>query len=55
VRLLKVLGVGRLPSFKLEIQLMLQGEFDALYTMTGNRLMGATKNRKNNNEAKVAS
>ena len=48
VRVLKVMRAGRVHSLKeLEVQVMLQGSFDASYTKADNRLVVATDSVKN--------
>ena len=48
VRVLKVMRAGRVHSLKeLEVQVMLQGNFDASYTKADNRLVVATDSVKN--------
>ena len=48
VRVLKVMRAGRVHSIKeLEVQVMLQGSFDASYTKADNRLVVATDSVKN--------
>jgi urate oxidase len=48
VRVLKVLRAGKIHSIKeLEVQVMLQGDFNASYTKSDNRLLVATDSIKN--------
>ena len=48
VRVLKVFRAGKIHSLKeLEVQVMLQGDFDASYTKSDNRLVVATDSVKN--------
>ncbi len=48
VRVLKVLRAGKIHSIKeLDVQVMLQGDFDASYTKSDNRLVVATDSIKN--------
>ncbi|MEI9962354.1 MAG: hypothetical protein WDM76_14825 [Limisphaerales bacterium] len=48
VRVLKVMRVGKIHSIKeLDVQVMLQGDFDASYTKADNRLVVATDSVKN--------
>src|SRR6267154_6123451 len=48
VRVLKVFRAGKIHSLKeLEVQVMLQGDFNASYTKADNRLVVATDSMKN--------
>src|ERR1035438_1704485 len=48
VRVLKVFRAGKVHSIKeLDVQVMLQGDFDASYTKADNRLVVATDSVKN--------
>src|SRR5258708_4347989 len=48
VRVLKVFRAGKIHSLKeLDVQVMLQGDFDASYTKSDNRLVVATDSMKN--------
>src|SRR5882762_4763238 len=48
VRVLKVMRAGKIHSIKeLDVQVMLQGDFDASYTKADNRLVVATDSIKN--------
>ena len=48
MRVLKVFRAGKIHSLKeLEVQVMLQGDFDASFTRADNRLVVATDSIKN--------